>query len=75
MTAPSTHKLTHLEGERWANQGVGERGESPEGAGGSKQFYREQTGISAKSLQLSNTGFFRSLADKRQLGQWLIDIA
>ena len=75
----STHKLNHLEGEGWANQGVGEHGESPERAGEARQFYkshhREQTGIPAKSLQLSNTGFFRSLADKRRLGQWSIDIS
>ena len=41
-----------------------------------KDPHREQTGIPAKSPQLSNTGFFsRSLADKRRLGQWSIDIA
>ena len=33
MTALNAHKLTHPEGERWANQGVGELGESPGGAG------------------------------------------
>ena len=36
MTALSTHMLTHPEGEEWANQGVGELGGSPEGAGESR---------------------------------------
>ena len=72
MTALSTHKLTHPEGEGWANQGVGERGGSPEGVEGSRVVLQKSP---QKSLQLSNTGFFRGLADKRRLGEWLIDIA
>ena len=72
MTALSTHKLTHPEGEGWDNQGVGERGGSPEGVEGSRVVLQKSP---QKSLQLSNTGFFRGLADKRRLGEWLIDIA
>ena len=72
MTALSTHKLTHPEGEGWANQGVGEHGGSPEGVEGSRVVLQKSP---QKSLQLSNTGFFRGLADKRRLGEWLIDIA
>ena len=66
-------------GDQWT-QGVGELESHLVEQGGQSKFYksyhREQTGIPAKSLQLSNTGFFfRSLADKRRLGQWSIDIA
>ena len=57
--------------ERWANQGVGEHGDSP---GGSKRSRVSSTEVITESLQLSNTGFFQSLADKRRLGQWSIDI-
>ena len=36
MTALSTHKLTHPSGVGWANQGVGEHGESPGRAEGAE---------------------------------------
>ena len=46
MTALSTHKLTHPEGEGWANQGVGERGGSPEGVEGSRLVLQKADGNS-----------------------------
>ena len=69
-----------LEGEWWANQGVGACGESPGGAEGAGISSTEvlaagRHGVPAQSLKLSKTGFARSLADKRRLSQWSTDIA
>ena len=73
MTALSTHKLTHPEGRGdEPTRGWGSGGRSPEGVEGSRVVLQKSP---QKSLQLSNTGFFRGLADKRRLGEWLIDIA
>ena len=68
MTALSTHKLIHLEGWGSVVSHLKERGKP----GSSTEVITESR---REFLQLSNTGFFRSLADKRQLSQWSIDIA
>ena len=72
MTFLNTHRLTHPEGEGWANQGWGSLGSHLKEQGSSTEVTTESR---REFRQLSNTGFFiRSLADKRRLGEWLIDI-
>ena len=72
---PELTQEARLGGSQWT-QGVGELARHQVEQKGQSEFYRshhrEQMGIPAKSLQLSNNGFFRSLADKRWLVQWSI---
>ena len=79
MTALHTLKLTHWKGRDgpfrgWGSVGshLGERGSR---VSSTEILIEGRHGVPAQSLKLGETGFARSLADKRGLSQRIADIA
>ena len=71
--------LTPQEGKDGPTRGWGSvashLGEQEEGVSSTEFLTEARRGVPAQSLTLSETGFTRSLADKRLLSQWSADIA